>query len=443
MPWTQATDPSGDVWTGRCNQLDRLTMQEPQEPADFDSSYVTDVHLMDGFEYPVAIYNGSNEALWDATVEGAGGASIVAARSTTLTAGNALQIASTTVDGLTLQNFDSGTTPTFQYYRIYFKIVSFTNTNGSERTYNIGGWTDNTGHRSTIVIVLPALAGSNPKIGVGQNQSGSPTTVGTVSLSTGTWYRGELTTESLSGGGGMTSMVKLYLGDTTTLVDSVSINSVSLAMGGYPFIAVASSNTGNAITVAFDDLRVQSSHRTEAAAATGLPLYGPGGIWNMYPSSESTSEWTPLTGTDNSAMVDEFPAAVFDDDTTYNTSAGTSALIDTYGVSFFPSGTFPSASMFIKAVSTRIRYKNPSGSSPTVNAVYVDPSEVTFLGSDAVMSGSNYEVLSYSFLIYPTGQPVEFANLQGVGIKRVAGAFSTTIRCTSCWGLMDIAQEPD
>jgi len=439
MPWTQASNPvNTNQWLGDCSQLDLFTVTVPVQPGDSGftpvSAYDTNnIHFMDGFEYPSAYYT-TDGSLWDGVGSPATNGSISTdVRDTALTAGHSLQIVSTASAGVYYGHPTKPLSPTYQYLRVYVKVVSATNANGSLRAYTICGWNDNTGFRSTAKIVFPAAGGTSAlKFGV-EHPVFSAQTTGTANITIGTWYRIELITERTSTS--YTTTANIYVGDSSTVFDTIAVSGSGVAMGGFPFIACESGAAGNALTLRFDDLRVQTALDTIPTAAVNSPKFGPGGIWALYPSGVNTTEWTPLSGT-NWSNVDEFPLATFDDDTSYISDANTTSKTDIYDVSVTPN-TLPNH-MYIKAAMVRARYKNTAGT-PSVRTVYQDGLGTNYLGSQDV-AGGTYESSSYSFLMYPTGLPTELVGVQGIGINHVASAAST-VRCTSSWGLIDVAQQ--
>jgi hypothetical protein len=445
-PWTQAPDPTTpNVWTGRCDATDTLTPATPATPNDFSAQ--DDIAILEGWEMPETYMNLGDQSIWntDGGITGSPFARSTTVRSGGVTAQYSLQVSiSPTVGGSLRTSLKPSVARNFQYARAYIYISSFTNTNGSARDFHMLGWTDSTGHRSTGGLRFPAGAGSAPRLLVGSPLLGL-STIGTVDLSTLTWYRFELVTERVSGGGfGQVNTLKVYLGDTATLVESLVLSTSGVAMGGFFFQGLpGTANTGNALVVLFDDVRAYTRHPSIPVSAVGGPLAGAGGVWMMYPKAASLSEWTPLSGT-NFSNVDEFPLVVFDDDTSYISSAGALALIDTYTLNFYPN-TIP-ASGLIKAVNVRARLKKVSGaSSPTVSALYVDGNAVIYTGATGTVSDTsayrNYPGAASQtniYLEYATGLDTDLKDLQKIGIKRLVGVPTETIRCTSVWGYMDI-----
>lgn len=444
-PWNQAPNPVNTAnWRGDCSSLDTVISTPPEfvEFAELD-----DVLFLEGFEMDEDYVDGTSANMFTrVSINGTPFAlqSLAADSRLSKTGGISLKCtANSTTSGI-LQFPHKVIDRTMQYFRAYFKLLSFTNTNGSERSAHIFGWTDSTGHRSTVYLSFPATSGASLKFGVAQNTlSGAQN--GTATIALDTWYRCELTTEVLSGVGGQNSSVTIFLGDTDTVVDTISLTNAGGSFGGFPAMIAGTPNTGNEAIYLLDDVRVQTITQTLPVTPNHSPLYGAGGVWPMYAFSDDAtlSEWTPLSGTDHFAMVDEFPT-VFDDATSYVSSAGTAELTDLYNIRAYENFSTVPTNTNIKAVNVRARARLVSGSSPTIKAVYVDPpSSTNWLGKASQTTGSyaNYPATSSLpnlFLIYNTGLNIGFKNQQKIGIQRVSGGSSDTVRATSVWGYMDI-----
>ena len=451
MPWSVAAEPTG-TWTGNCNQLDlhELIPEVPVDPGDFEvvSAYDEgDLHVLEGFELPdAAVAEGATSVYSVAKEVGStyGISLSTTNRGSTITGGHSLRIVSDTTHSGTLSMGKGFLSPSYQYFRVYVYVESYTNGNGSLRLSRVGGWVDSTGYRSAINFVFPAAGGL--KWGISNDVPGvEGGATGTTSISIETWYRLELVTESGSGLG-MQHTLYVYLDDTDTLVETLTFSSVGIAAGGFAGVGTGTTNTGNAITYLVDDVRIQTSHATLAAFAAG-PVYGPGGIWMMYPTSGTTeeTEWTPLSGS-NYANVDDLPTAAPDDDTSYVGSSGAVELNDVYRVAFHPD-TVPDAK-YIKAVYVNCRSKNVSGSAATTYTLYRDVLETFYAGKASEYDSGSYitwpgsSLGPYLFMQYTTGLRTELKAEQRIGVRRPTGSATSASRVTTVWGAMDVAAMP-
>lgn len=446
MPWTVAAEPTG-TWSGRCSQVDLFPPETPIAPDDQDpvSAYdAGDLHLLEGFELPAAAVADGATSVYSVDKEGGSTYGISLStdvRDTAVTGGHALRIVSDTTHSGTLSMGKAFFSPTYQYFRVYVKVESYTNGNGSLRISRVGGWVDSTGYRSVINFVFPASGGL--KFGAENAVAGISTgATGTTEVVVGTWYRLELVTETVAPGQKHTLYV--YEGDETELVETITFTHTGIAAGGFAGVGTGTTNTGNAITYLVDDVRIQTSHETLTEYASG-PIKGPGGIWAMYPidGESNIGEWTPLSG-DNYANVDEMPLAAPDDETSYITSSGTSEVDDVYKVDFYPD-TIPT-NRWIKAITVNARTRAVAGiNTPVTQLLYQDVLEEYHVGKSSAYSGTTYivwpgsNVAPYVFMEYTTGLNTVYAALQRIGVRRPSTSPSVASRVTTLWGQMDIA----
>lgn len=457
MPWTAQSDPTGswsaatdptsaDPWSGRCDTLDAVSKPPPGILPDFTSN---DLAILEGFEMPQDYVQGTQDIF-------NGGSSSVfsieeVSRGATLTGGKSLKVTlSSSVGG----RIDFGTkvgNSTHSYYRAYVKIDSFTNTNLSIRDISLFGWTDSTGDRLQAALRFPAASGSTPIFALIHPLTLAVDTGPAISLNT--WYRLELIGESLSGTRIQTTLY-IYLDDTNTLVDTLSIGPVAAAgsgiPNGFPFISRGILSPGNALTYHIDDIRIHTRSPTPPTTAVAGPQYGAGGIWGVYPLADVAAVWTRSSGTDGSDLIDEFPLSTFDGDTSYISSLGTSALLDTYTFAYNPN-TIPSDKL-IKAVELRARLRVVSGSggNPSIGLSYVGVDEDTTqidgtARSILVTSYRNWSLYQQDttispslFIVYTDGLNTGWKNEHLMGIRRVAGT-AGTIRVTSIFGHIEVA----
>jgi hypothetical protein len=154
----------------------------------------------------------------------------------------------------------------------------------------------------------------------------------------GVWYRFEARMEGLTIGQPGTVTVNIYLGDTMTLISTIS--ATGTLAGDSPsnlLIGPHIQGGGVTITMAYDDLVLSSIDDGEI---------GPGGVWLAIPSADVEYNMTPNTGITNYSRVDDWPGSV-DDDGSYVSAA--TPMLDRYRI-MFPSGA--------PAASKRLRHSN-------------------------------------------------------------------------------------
>lgn len=142
----------------------------------------------------------------------------------------------------------------------------------------------------------------------------------TTALSVGVWYYLE---------------VKATISNTGTVVVKLDGNT---EISATPFDYMNSANAyvdlvrlrGNAGDLAFDDFYI-----LDTTGATNNDYLGDSRIDPFFPNGDNSVQWTPSTGVDNYAMVDD---AIPDGDTTYVYSA-TPGDIDLYEIGNMPIGT--------------------------------------------------------------------------------------------------------
>jgi hypothetical protein len=239
----------------------------------------------------------------------------------------------------------------------------------------------------------------------------------------GVWYRFEARMEGLTIGQPGTVTVNVYLGDTMTLVGTVSATGTlagdppsHLIIG--PYIV----GGGVTITMAFDDLVLSSIDDGEI---------GPGGVWLAVPSADVEPNMTPNTGTTNYSRVDDWPGPV-DDDGSY-VSATSSGMLDRYRIRF-PSGA--------PAASKRLRHSNLMLRVNTVGVPAVETYGVVWTHAGAKYTGGVTYPSSWTWVV--NGGPsalMRWADVDAVtasnftiGVERAAG--SATLRVSAvAWNL--------
>lgn len=209
----------------------------------------------------------------------------------------------------------------------------------------------------------------------------------TATISVDTWYRIEvehvihLTTGSLT--------LKLFLGNSTVPLDTVTLDGVAHA--GEPTITgnvqqyipgtPASVNQGQVWFV--DDIAINDN--TNPGDGSNMSWCGPANGFLLKPNRDiAPSEWTPLSGTDHFAMVDDLPGTC-DDDGSYIFTA-VSPNEDDFGLTAIPADV-PSDAVFLLA-DTAMRARGDA-TTPDV--------QVSFWDSAAWSSGPVYTLsASYS-----------------------------------------------
>lgn len=216
--------------------------------------------------------------------------------------------------------------------RFYWKTAELTSDNEFVRINNSGG----TGlYRIT-------------KLGTGvirlTNSITATTHDTSLTVSTDTWYRMELKVV-ISDTGSLE--LRIYDGDSTSPLETVSPGTQDTLSTNVQFFQFKE-GTGGARTMYFDDLAINDS---SGSFQTSFP--GPGKIYLLTPNTEVSTAFTPLSGTDNSLMVDDVPGTP-DDDTTYN-SHGTANGEDRLGLTALGAEVTSDATIKLADVYGRVR----------------------------------------------------------------------------------------
>lgn len=186
------------------------------------------------------------------------------------------------------------------------------------------------------------------------NAISATNTDGATVLANDTWYRIEfrhLIAESPSG----ELEMRLYLGDSTTALDTLTITGEDTRPTDIGNFRFAKGTTGPAgVTFSYDDIAINDDSGTFQNS-----WCGPGKIAMLVPNTEVTIGFTPLSGTDNSDMVNDLPGAP-DDDTSYNTTA-TDATVDRLGLTALPAEVTADATITLADVYGRMRGDGTTG----------------------------------------------------------------------------------
>lgn len=148
-------------------------------------------------------------------------------------------------------------------------------------------------------------------------------TTSSAALSVDTLYRFELDHAIADAGGSM--VLRFYAGDNDSPIETLTISSEDTLPSNISQFAFEETAASASITSRFDDIAINDSAGSFQNTAPGK-----GNIYLLAPNSEVSTSFTPLSGTDNSLMVDDVPGAA-DDDTTYN-SHGTANGEDRLGL---------------------------------------------------------------------------------------------------------------
>lgn len=448
MPWTQASEVENDNdWAGRCNNLDIFELIDPIPPAEFEDLPTNDgqIFILEGFELDDDYVDGTQEDIFDSIISTGAPFSISTTnRGSTVTGGKSLKVIGSATVGGTIRFPIKVAGSTFQYYRTYIMFDTLTNGNLNDRNVSLFGWVDSTGRRSHLGLRLNAAGSIKWAL---FHDTLVEETISSVGPSTAIWYRCELVTELVLTSTRMTSTIFIYLGDTDTLVTSITMTSLGASMGGFPFIGHSFQFSGNAVTAYYDDVRIQTGFPTVPDVAAGEPLFGPGGVWPMVPSDDFLTAWTPLSG-DNFENVNEFPLSP-DGVASYISSAGAVQLRDLYDIEYSPD-TIPDGK-YIKAIQVRAMCSRTSGTGdPTLSTLYMSPLETVFAGAsrgieDAAYTGYPYASVSGNnrlpqvFLRYDPGLPTGFRQQHKIGIQRNTSSPTATCRVSMVWGYVEVS----
>jgi hypothetical protein len=225
----------------------------------------------------------------------------------------ALQVNPSSATESAIRNYASALTSGTLFVRVYFRIASLpvgaTNAAllGSIGAGGTGAWIY---LRNTSGVYTARV----------RNRITLVNADGTSSLSLNVWYRIEMR-HLISDTVGQIE-ARLYTGDETTPLETWGIGAFSGGNGTdedtlpTSVTRVVVGNTDSeTFDYAVDDVAVNDTSGTFQTS-----WIGPSKFYLLVPNTEVSIGFTPNTGTDNSANVDDVPGAP-DDDTTYNSSA--------------------------------------------------------------------------------------------------------------------------
>ncbi len=249
-----------------------------------------------------------------------------------------------------------------------------------------------------------------------------------------TWYRFEL--RHLVDGSAGELELRIYLGDSLTALDTLLITGEDTLPGaGVAAIRLGKgSGSSSGLVYSYDDVGINNS--TDAGDGQNTWL-GPAKTFLMVPIQDSPEEiaWTPSTGTDNYALVDDLPGNP-DDDTTY-VSTSTINLEDWYRVTDPPAELPGNAD--IKLVHDMMRAKG-NATTPDVRVMFWDGASTTN-GPTATLSGSYAFLGSTTHLIVvPSGHIKVDAEGYHLGIQLLS---AEDCRVTAVWANVEWLEGAD
>lgn len=327
-----------------------LTHSAPTVPS-------TGAYFLDGFEDNSSLSN------WYGSVGGSTPTYSTSTRGSTLTGGTCIKttLASDGVIKKSVSNFGS-----VLYFRVYFKIDDVVATaNGVDIPF-LGFSNGGIGIAGFFIRVS-----AGPTFKISYRAINHAVTITSTALSTGTWYRVEGEITNTGAGENHILTADLYLGDSTSSLESMSDSGTNGVGIGTMDLGPSSSPGGNDFHIYLDDVGLNSTERL-----------GPGGIWMATPNSDSSVGWTPLSGT-NFSNVDDLPGSV-DDDTTYN-SASTAGLIDRFGFTY--TSPAPPSTSAVVHTDVNSRFKLQSGGGATVRDM-MGYAGVNYFGGGRSATGS-------------------------------------------------------
>lgn len=172
-----------------------------------------------------------------------------------------------------------------------------------------------------------------------------------------TWYRIEIEHKLLDSGGSITAYC--YEGDSTTPSGTWSaLTGDTLNTNAYAWEFLGVNLASGGCTIRFDDIAINDETTGTYIACDSW--CGPGKIAFLEPASDTaTVQWTPNTGTDHTALVDDLPGTP-DDATTYN--GDTQATnVDRLNVGSLPAEVTSDATITLVDVYARVGNSSTSG----------------------------------------------------------------------------------
>lgn len=187
-----------------------------------------------------------------------------------------------------------------------------------------------------------------------ENEVASTSATTTATVSTDTWYRIEVRYLIHNSTGEME--LRLYLGDNTTPIETVSLTGQDTTSGPAEFFHFQE-NAGASYDYFYDDIAINDD-----SGSFQTSWCGPGNTALITAASNNSVTWTRGGGTPESAnwrSVDDVPGTVTDG-TDYNYDSGSTNL-DRLNITALPGGMPPTATMVLMDVYARVSASASSG----------------------------------------------------------------------------------
>ncbi len=214
------------------------------------------------------------------------------------------------------------------------------------------------------------------------------TDVAGPTLTANTWYCAEVrhlvadTGGQIEGrvDGGSAWGIGAFTGGNGTNEDTLATDVTQFTFGG-------AGPAGGSPVARWDDIAINDANGTFQNSWPGL-----GKIAMLVPNTEVSIGWTPSTGTDNSANVDDLPGTP-DDDTTYNSSA-TANTEDRLGLTALGAEVPSNAVIVLADVWARIRGEGTTASRQCRVLLWDDAGAQTNGPTTALNDSTTYQVMS-------------------------------------------------
>lgn len=254
----------------------------------------------------------------------------------------------------------------------------------------------------------------------------TPTTVDTsTTVSINTWYRIEI--RYLWGNGGGQLELRLYLGESTTPLETIQLtsqNTTSANTGIQYFIL--QDNVGASYSYYYDDVAINTD-----TGGTQNSWPGPGYTALVKPASNGSVTWT-IGGSSPAATnwqgVSEVPGAP-DDGVTYNFDSGTSH-VERFNISTLPAGMASNAVMTLIDVYGRV---SASASSGTMCMAVWDETLTKTNGGNIIVDSTTWRMLNRGENLALSTSGKTKANVQNFNIGYGVIAGSVEKRISSVW----------
>jgi len=318
---------------------------------------------------------------------------------------------STATTGAVSKLFAANVTSGTYYFRVYFRTSTAT---PAANTTIFANRSDSAANCLSVNLLTTG------QLRLTNNANAGTTFDTTATVTADTWYRVEVRHFIHASAGDME--MRLYLGNATTAIETVSTTGVDTLITNIREQYYGKFIATSGVQIAVDDIACNFASGTFQNS-----WCGPGNIALLIGDSDDATpkDWTPNTGTDRYALVDDAPGAP-DDDTTY-VSASTAALEQWFTLSTMPP-TVPTNTPLILA-DTMARMKG-NAVTPQVALIFWDAT-TTFTGPTWT--------LTTAYAVSNTAQHL-VSDLTGK-IKADSGSFihglklidALEARCTALW----------